>query len=109
MAYTVEYFNATVQAELDGWPLGLRARYRGLALRMSEYGPNLGMPHTRSLGEGLFEVRAKGVEGIGRAFFCALTGRRIVVLHSYVKKSEKTPARELRVARDRMKEVLRHG
>jgi hypothetical protein len=50
MAYTIEYFNASVQAELDGWPPGLLARYRALALRMLEYGPNLGMPHTRSLG-----------------------------------------------------------
>ena len=108
MAYTIEYFNVSVQAELDGWPPGLRARYRALVLRISEYGPNLGMPHTRSMGEGLFEVRAKGAEGVGRAFYCALARKRIVILHSFVKKSEKTPAREMKVARDRMKEVLRH-
>jgi phage-related protein len=107
--YTIEYFNASVRAELDVWPPGLRARYRALVLRMSEYGPNLGMPHTRSMGEALFEVRVKAAEGVGRAFYCALAGKRIVVLHSFVKKSERTPARELKVARDRMKEVLSHA
>jgi hypothetical protein len=57
MAYTIQYFNVSVQAELDGWPPGLLARYRALALRMLDYGPNLGMPHTRSLGRGLYEIR----------------------------------------------------
>ena len=43
------------------------------------------------MGEGLFEIRARGVEGIGRAFFCTLVGRRIVILHSFIKKTQKTP------------------
>jgi len=43
---------------------------------MEEYGPNLGMPHTRALGNGLFEIRAKAEEGIGRAFFCTMVGKR---------------------------------
>lgn len=108
MAYTIQYFNVSVQAELDGWPPGLRARYRALALRILEYGPNLGLPHTRSLGGGLYEIRAKASEGIGRAIYCTLIGQRIVILHSFVKKSDKTPPRELDIARDRMKQVLRH-
>lgn len=108
MAYTIDYFNESVRAEFDGWPPGLRARYRALVLRMIEYGPNLGMPHTRSLGGGLYEVRAKAAEGIGRALYCTLVGQRMVILHGFVKKSDKAPARELDLARDRMKQVLRH-
>jgi phage-related protein len=108
MAYTIDYFNESVQEELDGWPPGLRARYRALVLRMIEYGPNLGMPHTRALSGGLYEVRAKAAEGIGRALYCTLVGQRIVILHGFVKKSNKAPARELDLARDRMKQVLRH-
>ena len=108
MAYTIEYFNRSVREGLDGWPPGLLARYRALALRMLEHGPNLGMPHTRSLGGGLYEIRAKATEGIGRAIYCALVGQRIVILHSFVKKSDKTPLRALELARDRMKQVLRH-
>lgn len=51
MAYTIDYFNESIQAKFVGWPPGLRARYRALILRLIEYGPNLGVPHTRSLGE----------------------------------------------------------
>ncbi len=108
MAYNIEYFNVSVRTELDGWPPGLRARYRALALRMLEHGPDLGMPHTRSLGGDLYEIRAKAAEGIGRAIFCTLVGQRIVILHGFVKKTDKTPARDLDLARNRMKQVLRH-
>lgn len=96
-----------MKAGIDAWPDGIRARYIALTLRMVEYGPNLGMPHTEALGGGLFEIRAKGREGIGRAFYCALKGQRLVILHEFVKKSQKTPKRELRLARKRMKEIDR--
>lgn len=105
--YSLEYFNAAVKAGIDAWPDGIRARYIALTLRMVEYGPNLGMPHTEALGGGLFEIRAKGREGIGRAFYCALKGQRLVILHEFLKKSQKTPKRELRLARKRMKEIDR--
>ncbi len=72
---------------------------------MEIYGPDLGMPHTRSMGEGLFELRLKAAEGIARVFFCTVVGRKIVVLHPFVKKSEKTPNRELKIARHRMKDL----
>lgn len=86
MPYTIEYFNAGVQADMERWPSGLRARYLALLMRMAEHGPALGMPHTRAMGDGLFEVRAKAAEGIGQAFYCALVGRRIVVLHGFIKR-----------------------
>ena len=73
---------------------------------MGVSGPNLGLPYTRPFGDGLFEIRAKGEEGIGRAFFCSLVGRRIVILHGFVKKTQKTPLKELKLARKRLKEVL---
>lgn len=108
MNYHLSYFNESVKAEFDAWPVGLRARFRALTIRMEAYGPNLGMPHTRALGGGLFEIRAKADEGIGRAFFCSLIGRRIVILHGFIKKTDKTPKRELDTARTRQKEVLSH-
>ncbi|WP_236026198.1 type II toxin-antitoxin system RelE/ParE family toxin [Geomonas azotofigens] len=75
---------------------------------MEQYGPNLGMPHTRALGNGLFEIRAKAEEGIGRAFFCTMVGRKIVILHSFIKKTDKTPKRQLEIALTRLKEVITH-
>jgi phage-related protein len=72
---------------------------------MEVYGPDFGMPHTRSMGDGLFELRLKAAEGIGRVFYCTLAGKRIVVLHQFIKKSEKAPQKELTTAHRRMKEV----
>ncbi len=57
------------------------------------------------MGEGLFEIRARGKEGIGRAFFATLVGERVVILHAYIKKSAKTPRKELQIARGRLREV----
>lgn len=65
----------------------------------------LGLPYTRAMGGGLFEIRAKGQEGIGRAFFCTMTGRRIIILHGFIKKTDKTPKHELDIALQRMKEM----
>ena len=107
MVFRLSYYNENVEAELDAWPLGLRARFRALSVRMEEYGPNLGMPHTRALGNGLFEIRAKAEEGIGRVFFCTMVGRKIIVLHSFIKKTDKTPKRELDIALNRQKEVIK--
>lgn len=70
-----------------------------------EFGPQLRMPHSRTMGDGLFELRPRGREGIGRALYCFMSHRRIVILHAFIKKSQETPARELRIARKRMKEV----
>jgi len=86
-------------------PAGFVARFLRYAERMELYGPDLGMPHTRAMGEGLFELRLKVAEGIVRVFYCTLVGRRIVMLHQFIKKSEKTPRKELEIARKRMKEV----
>jgi len=108
MSYTIEYFNEAVRVEIDLWPPSLLARYRALTMRMVEHGPNLGMPHTRAMGEGLFEIRVKGKEGIGRAFYCNLHRRHIVILHGFVKKTDRTPLREIALAGKRMKEVIYH-
>ena len=58
------------------------------------------------LGNGLFEIRAKAEEGIGRVFFCTMVGRKIIILHSFIKKTDKTPKRELDIALTRQKEVI---
>lgn len=88
-------------------PDTLAARYIVLTRRMIALGPNIGEPHTKAFGDGLFELRLKGAEGIARVFFCTLAGKRIVMLHSFIKKSERTPAREREVAETRMKEIKR--
>jgi phage-related protein len=72
---------------------------------IEEFGPMLGKPYTDSMGGGLFEIRSKGKEGIGRSLYCMLKGREVIILHSFTKKSQKTPKKELELARKRMKEI----
>ena len=85
-------------------PSGFLGRYLRYTDRMEVYGPDLGMPHTRAMGDGLFELRLKAAEGIARVFYCTMVGRKIVMLHQFTKKSDKTPLRELETAQRRMKE-----
>ena len=68
-------------------------------------GPDLGMPLTRAMGDGLFEIRVRANEGIGRAFFYVLINQEIVILHEFIKKTNKTPHKELEIARGRLKEL----
>lgn len=86
-------------------PAGFLARYLRYTDRMEIFGPDLGMPHTRAIGEGMFEVRLKAGEGIARVFYCTMLDKKIMILHQYIKKTDKTPHRELETARRRMREV----
>lgn len=103
--WSVQYFNARVQRDIEDWPVGIYADYLRLIQLMERHGVDLRMPNSRAMGNGLFELRCKGQEGIGRAFYCTMVGREIVVLHSFIKKTQETPERELAVARKRLKEV----
>ena len=105
MVWSVTFFSDRVEAEILALPPGYVARFIRYAERMEIFGPDLGMPHTRAMGGGLFELRIKAAEGIARVFYCTVVDRRIVVLHQFVKKSDKTPPKELEIARRRMKEV----
>ncbi len=105
MNYTIEYFNEHVLKEIEAWPDGILADYARLVELLMEFGPNLKMPHSKALGKGLFELRPKGKEGIGRTFYCYLIGQRIIILHAFIKKTQETPENEIKVARKRVKEV----
>lgn len=106
MAFEIEYFHERVLAEIESWPVDVLADYARLAELLIEYGPNLRLPHSRAFGDGLFELRPKGRAGIGRAFYCFLMGKRVIVLHAFIKKTPQTPDRELKLARKRLKEIL---
>jgi len=108
VAFKVEYFHERVLAEIESWPVDVLADYVRLVELLIEYGPSLRLPHSRSLGEGLFELRPRSRTGIGRAFYCFMVGKRVTVLHAFIKKTQQTSDRELRLARKRLKE-LQHG
>ncbi len=105
MAWSVAFYNERIEDEILALPAGLLARFLRYAETMETFGPDLGMPHTRAMGSGLFELRLKAAEGIARVFYCTLVGQRIVFLHQFVKKTAKTPPREIRIARQRMKDL----
>jgi phage-related protein len=105
MKWEIVYYNEKLEKEIFRLPETLLARFIRTTDIMQEFGPNIGMPHTRAMGDGLFELRLKGKEGIGRVFYCTLIGNNICFLHSIIKKTQKTPIKDLQLAQFRMKEV----
>ncbi|MBU6225576.1 MAG: type II toxin-antitoxin system RelE/ParE family toxin [Burkholderiales bacterium] len=103
--WQIVYFNDRVQKDVLSMPSGILADYLRLTEAMALYGADLRMPHSRALGAGLFELRPKGPEGIGRVFYCTQVGRVIVILHSFIKKTQETPDADMRMARKRLKEI----
>ncbi len=105
MSWRVTFYNERVEKEILKFPAGILADLLHILEMIEDLGPNLGKPHTASMGDGLFEIRAKGKEGIGRSFFAIVVDNEIVILHSFIKKSQKTPKKELDKARRRLKEI----
>ncbi len=111
--WEITYYNEKVQHNILRFSPVIQARYFNLTDRMQKFGPHLGMPHTRALGDGLFELRLKAKQGIGRVFFCTTTTRgknssihrKIVMLHSFTKKARRTPKQERDTARKRLSEL----
>lgn len=106
MRWVVETLDDTVDAEIEGLPAGLQARL----IRLMEMVESVGLeqlhePHVKHLEGKLWELRAKSMEGIARGLYVTVTGRRVVILHVFVKKSQKTPKSALDLARQRMKQV----
>jgi phage-related protein len=108
MKWTVAYYDEQVEKEIYSLPAGILARYLYYVELMEKYGIDLRSPHSEPMGEGLFELRPKAPEGIGRVFYCTTKGSTVVMLHSIVKKTQKTPKKDLALARSRLKEV-KHG
>lgn len=105
MKWTIEYYSQGVQEWVDELPTSIKAAYARLTDLLIEFGMDLHLPHSRAMGQGLFELRPKGREGIARVFYCILVGRKIIVLHGFIKKTQETPKKELALAKRRMKEV----
>jgi phage-related protein len=106
MRWKVEYYDIKVMKSIRQWPVGIEAKFARIVGLIEEFGPEgIGMPHVKALGQGLFEIRVKATEGIGRVFLCSIKGKVIIVLHEFIKKTQKTPKKDMDLARKRMKEV----
>ena len=107
MNWHITFYSRKLKLQVLAFPEGILAYFLHVAELIEEFGPKIGMPFTRSIGSGLFEIRVKGKEGIARLIFCYLTGKELVILNAFVKKTKKTPRKELALARKRMREVLK--
>ena len=105
MNWTIEFFDESVEAETFSLPPKILAKMLHIFELIEMAGAQLGEPYTKPLNDGLFEVRAKAKEGIGRSIYCYQKGQKIIILHSFVKKDQKTPKRDLEIALKRKKEI----
>lgn len=106
MKWIVETLNQAVDEELDALDATFKAKFLHIAEMLQEFGPeNVKQPHTKFLGDKLWEIRMKGKTGIARAIYAITKDRRIIVLHAFVKKSQKTPQKAMKMAKKRLAEV----
>lgn len=106
MGWSVVTLNATVDAELEELPADLRARFARIAMMIEDCGlDKVGYPHVRHLEGRLWEIRMTGKDGIARALYVTAGDRRVVVVRVFLKKTRKTPRREIELALRRAKEL----
>jgi phage-related protein len=106
MHWSVEFLNEVVEEEFPALPKDMQARFVRISELIEAYGiEHVGMPHVRHLDGKLWEMRAKGKAGISRGIYVAITGKRVVILRIFVKKTEKTPRSEILLALSRAKEL----
>jgi phage-related protein len=106
MSWAVSTLNAVVDAEIEALPADMRARLTRLSELVERHGLT-GLPResVAHLEDKLWELRLKGRDGISRVIYVTASGRRVVLLRAFVKKTQKTPRRELEIARGRAKDV----
>ena len=106
MNWSVETLNETVDAELEMLDPSFKAKFLHIAEMLESLGPHkVREPYIKHLENKLWEIRMKARPGIARAIYITSKGQRIIVLHAFVKKTQKTPRAALEIARQRQKEA----
>ena len=106
MLWAVETLDERVDAELDALPADMRERFIRISRLLEEFGPqHVREPYVKPVAGKLWEMRMKGRDGIARAVYVAASGRRLVVVHVFVKKTQKTPEAALKTALRRAEEA----
>lgn len=100
MAYVVEYYemeDGTKPAEefILSQNNKMQAKIFSMLDLLENKGPELREPFSRSLGDGIFEVRAKQGSDITRVLYFFVVGRKVILTNGFVKKTQKTPSREI--------------
>ena len=106
MQWSVKFFDQNVKSSLDALPLDIRASFQRIVELIQSHGlERVREPYVKHLEGSLWEMRMKGRSGIARAAYVTAIGKRIVVVHAFVKKTQKTPRREIEIALKRATEV----
>ena len=110
MTWSFVFLNAEVKAELDALAEDTRASFERIVRLVQTVGlERVHEPYIKHIEERIWEIRLRGRGGIARALYVTATGRRVVILRVFVKKTQKTPRREIELARQRAREVIREG
>lgn len=104
--WTVEFLSDEVRDQMGGQPLDIRQHFERMVELIRSHGlEKVREPYVKHLEGPVWEMRLKGKDGIVRAAYVTATGRRVVVVHVFGKKTQKTPRREIEIALRRAKEV----
>ena len=104
--WQIRFINAKAGEEFLNLSADLKAKFLHVTEMMIAFGPhNVGLPHVRPIENKLWELRLKGKDNIARSIYILASGRNIVILRTFIKKTQKTPASELKIAYKRLKEV----
>ncbi len=99
MDWTVELLDSRVKNELEALPFDIQARFQRIVTLIEGYGlERLREPHLKHVEGPIWEMRMKGKDGISRAMYVTARGRRVVVVRVFIKKTQKTPRREIDIA-----------
>jgi phage-related protein len=106
VVWTVEFLNEEVKALLDAFPMDVRASFQRIVELIQAHGlERVRETYVKHLEGPLWEMRMKGRSGIARAVYVTAVGKRVVVVHVFAKKTQKTPRREIITALKRAQEV----
>ena len=104
--WTVSFVNESARAELAALPADMQARFKRIVTLIQTQGlERTREPYVKHLEGPLWEMRLKGQSGIARSVYVTTVGRKIVVLRTFVKKTEKTPRHEIELALKPSKEI----
>jgi phage-related protein len=106
MRWAVGFLNEEIKAALDALPADIRASFQRIVELIQAHGlERIREPYLKHLEGPLWEMRLKGRSGIARAIYVTSAGMRIVVVHVFAKKTQKTPRQEIIQALKKAKEV----
>ena len=106
MTWSFVFLNAEVKAELDDLAEDVRASFERIVKLVQAVGlDRVHEPYIKHIEDRIWEMRLRGRDGIARALYVTASGRRVIILRVFAKKTQKTPRREIELARKRAKKV----